>query len=99
MALQMISLEGEMAGKVIVKVPGLLEERGMTVREFSKRTGLAYGTASALARGFVDRVDLRTLAAVCDALEVGVGDILEFIPDEKPVNQTAPSLRTGPPLP
>jgi putative transcriptional regulator len=67
-------------GTVRVKVSTLLKSRGMTVGELSERAGIHYNTALALKRGVFTRLDLDTLARVCDALGVQVSDILEYDP-------------------
>jgi DNA-binding Xre family transcriptional regulator len=69
-------------GTVRSLVPERLRELGWTITKFSQETGLAYGTANAWAKGYVDRMDLATLAAICKALSVQPGDILVYIPED-----------------
>ena len=65
-------------GTVRVKVSTLLKDRGMSVRDLSKAADIHYNTALALKRGVFTRLDLDTLARVCDALGVEVSDVLEY---------------------
>ena len=65
-------------GAVRISVGKLLRERGVSVRELVERTGMSYNTALALARGTSSRLDLDTLARVCDALDVEVSDLLVY---------------------
>jgi len=56
----------------------LLGERRMSVRELQRRTGLSYTTLHALYHATSTRVDLETLDRLCKALDVSVGEILEY---------------------
>lgn len=69
-------------GTVRSMVPELMMERGMTIAELSQKAGLAYNTASAWARGYVDRIDRKTLAALCETFGVQPGDILKYVPED-----------------
>lgn len=73
-------------GTVRSMVPELMRERGMTIAELARASGLAYNTASAWSRGYVDRIDKTTLAALCDAFRVQPGDILVYVPDVSSVD-------------
>jgi DNA-binding Xre family transcriptional regulator len=67
-------------GTVRLKVPEILKDRGMSVTEFAAATGLAYNTASALARGFYDRIGLETIAMICKGLGVTPADLFDYTP-------------------
>jgi putative transcriptional regulator len=58
----------------------LLGERHMSVSELQRRTGIAYSSLHPLARGTAQRYDAKTLDAICSALGVGVGELLEYVP-------------------
>ncbi len=62
------------------RVNELLDERGMTTMEFSKRAGIVYATALGLVRGTTDRIKLETIDKVCAALEVTPGDLFLYDP-------------------
>ena len=54
----------------------LLEQRGMTLTELSKRVGVSLVNLSVLKNDRAKAIRFSTLAAVCSALDCGVGDLL-----------------------
>lgn len=54
----------------------LLEQRGMTLTELSKRVGVSLVNLSILKNGRAKAIRFSTLAAVCSALDCEVGDLL-----------------------
>jgi DNA-binding Xre family transcriptional regulator len=66
------------------KIPELLKEHDITAYQFMRESGLAQGTAYALALGASERVYLETLPKVRMALEtltgkpIGLTDIIDF---------------------
>lgn len=54
----------------------LLEERGMTLTELSARVGVSVVNLSVLKNDRARAIRYSTLAAICDALECEVGDLL-----------------------
>lgn len=70
-----------MTGTVRLRVPEILEERKMNVSDLAKATGLTFNTASALSRGFYDRIGLDTIAKLCDGLNVEPGELFEYKPE------------------
>ncbi|PYO42583.1 MAG: hypothetical protein DMD33_09390 [Gemmatimonadetes bacterium] len=66
-----------------VRLRELLEKRGMAQTELQAQSGLGYSTINALYHGKTERVEFATLAALCDVLDCGVGEILEHVPDRK----------------
>jgi putative transcriptional regulator len=61
----------------------LLDARQMTQTDLQFRTGLAYSTISDLFHNKARRVDVGTLDAICTALECGVADVLEHVPESR----------------
>jgi putative transcriptional regulator len=59
----------------------LLSERHLSIAELARRAGLAYSVVHPIAAGKAQRYDVDTLDAICSALGVAVGDILEHVPD------------------
>jgi putative transcriptional regulator len=59
----------------------LLGARQMTQTDLQLRTGLAYSTVNDLYHSKARRIDVGTLDAICTALECGVGDVLEHVPE------------------
>jgi DNA-binding Xre family transcriptional regulator len=67
------------------RIRELLAERKMTLYEFAKRIG--YNNVSSVYRRFPENdefegsVSAKFLERICRELGVGVGDVLEYIPD------------------
>ena len=57
----------------------LLDGRQMSLSELQRRTGLAYSSLHKMHRGAARRYDAETLDAICSALGIGVGDLLEHV--------------------
>ena len=56
----------------------LLGERRMKLSELARLSGVSYQTLWKLYHDKTERADFETLNAICRALGVGVGDILEY---------------------
>lgn len=69
-------------GAVRFRLPQILKERGIKQADLADAMGVHKQTVSRLAGG-VRQIDLETLAKLCDALDVQVGDLLVYVPDEK----------------
>jgi len=61
----------------------LLGERRMKLSELAKLSGVSYQTLWKLYHDKTERADYATLNAICRALGVGVGDILEYHAEEQ----------------
>jgi putative transcriptional regulator len=59
----------------------LLEQRGMTLTELSKRVGVSLVNLSVLKNDRAKAIRFSTLAAICSALGCEVGDLLVSGPD------------------
>jgi putative transcriptional regulator len=59
-----------------LRIKEIVDRRGLKITELAERADIAYGTAHALYRGHVTRIDLETLDRVCDALDVDIADLL-----------------------
>jgi len=60
----------------------VMGERRLKIQDVADRAGLAYTTVFALYHDKARRVDLATLDRLCRVLNVGVGDLFEYVPDE-----------------
>ncbi len=60
---------------VRLAVSKLLEERNMSTAEFAQKAGLTYNQALAYRRGMYDRIDLKTIGRICEALGCEPGDL------------------------
>lgn len=72
---------------VINHVPELVAEKfggkdKINITRVQEGTGLTYVTARKWIVGDVGRFDPAALVAWCKYLDVGVGDLLEYVPDE-----------------
>ena len=61
----------------------MLARKRMKMAGLSRQTGIAYSTINNFANERVERVDLKTLARICSALDCQPGDLLECVPDEE----------------
>jgi putative transcriptional regulator len=68
-------------GTVRLKVPEILDERNISTADFAQRAGLTYNQALAIRRGVYTRIDLATIARICDALDMQPGAMFEYIQD------------------
>lgn len=58
-------------------------ERKMSLNELAARVGISNVNLSKIKNNKVTAVRFSTLAAICEALDCGVGDTLEYVKDEK----------------
>ncbi len=62
------------------RVAGIMRERGINVSQLSERAGITYRSAHGLYTATSQRIDLPTLAKVCEVLQVQVGDLFVYVP-------------------
>lgn len=60
----------------------MMVERKMSLNELAARVGISNVNLSKIKNNKVTAVRFSTLAAICEALDCGVGDILEYVRDE-----------------
>ena len=68
---------------IVNRVSRLLGDRRESVADLARGAGLAYKTAHEMYNGKSRRVDFETLDKLCTYFGVGVGGILEYVPDEE----------------
>lgn len=61
--------------KLQLNIRPLLNKRKMNIKEFAIKANLTYATAHAHVTNKRDRIELTTLAKMCQALECKVGDL------------------------
>jgi len=66
---------------IVFRIKTVAEAQGKTVASLSEETRLAYNTVLQLFRGSVSRIDLKTLDALCLALNVQPGELLSWVTD------------------
>jgi putative transcriptional regulator len=59
----------------------ILEDRGMTQTELQLLTRLGYSSINAMYHNKTERVEFDTLDALCVALKIQPGELLEYVPD------------------
>ena len=69
--------------KIHIGLLEVLARKRMKMAELSRRTGIAYSTINNFANERVERVDLKTLARICSALDCQPADLLECMPHEE----------------
>lgn len=61
----------------------ILGERRMSIATLARLSDVPYTSLFELYHGRAKRVDLKTLNSICRALNVQIGDILEYVPDQE----------------
>jgi len=75
-----VTAEAEAPHRVVCRLGDLLEQRGMTLVELSRATGVTVANLSVLKNGRARAIRFSTLTAVCDALGCRPGDLLDVSP-------------------
>jgi len=65
-------------GKIVLRLDRMMVERKMSLNELAQRVGISNVNLSKIKNNKVTAVRFSTLAAICEALECQVGDILEY---------------------
>jgi DNA-binding Xre family transcriptional regulator len=69
-----------MAKKVIVKIHSLIEKRGISLRELSRRSDVRHPTLSELANQKRENINFSQMERIADACEVtDIREIIDFI--------------------
>ncbi|MFW5437137.1 helix-turn-helix domain-containing protein [Paenibacillus apiarius] len=69
--------------EIRIKLGELLEERGLGQRELSRMIGVRHPSIHEMCQNKTVRLPLDNLAAICEALGVGIMDVLELVPIEE----------------
>lgn len=64
--------------KVTIKLAELLESKRISHRELSRMTGIRHPSISEMCNNKTERLPLKNLAAICEALGCEITDILEL---------------------
>ena len=67
---------------IILRLDRVMADRKMSLNELAEKVGISNVNLSKIKNNRVTAVRFETLAAICDALQCGAGDILEYVPDE-----------------
>ncbi len=71
-------------------LPVIMDQEGVSIRELSRVTGIAYTTIRAMYHGQRRSVQLEVLDAVCAALNVQPGDIYRWVASGVPIADPLP---------
>lgn len=64
----------------------LQEGRKITFRDLTEETGLSMATINRILNGQSKQISFDTLNALCQYFGVGIGEVLEYVPDSKKPN-------------
>ena len=64
---------------IVNRLPQILAERGLSIRELARRTGVTYSTIWAVVHGERRSVQLEVLDAICLVLDAQPGDIYTIV--------------------
>lgn len=71
---------------IIVRLDVMLARRKVRSNELAEAIGITQSNLSLLKSGHVRGVRFATLEAICKALDCQPGEILEYVPEEEPVD-------------
>jgi DNA-binding Xre family transcriptional regulator len=66
-----------------IKIPQLLERNNLNATDLMRKGNIAYGTALRLSKGEGSRISFEVLENLCVLFDVGVDEILEYVPEKK----------------
>lgn len=69
-------------GKIVLRLDRMMVERKMSLNQLAECVGISNVNLSKIKNNKVTAIRFSTLAAICEALECEVGDILEYQGDE-----------------
>ena len=70
-----------MTGEIVLHLDRMMVERKMSLNDLAEKVGISNVNLSKIKNNKVTAIRFQTLAAICDALNCGAGDILEYSPD------------------
>jgi putative transcriptional regulator len=65
-------------GKIVLRLDRMMVERKVSLNELAEKVGISNVNLSRIKNNKVTAIRFSTLAAICEVLECGVGDILEY---------------------
>ena len=69
--------------KIKVNLSKIMGEQKLKVSELSRRTRISRQALYKLYHERSERIELETLAKLCQALDCTVGELLEYVPDDQ----------------
>ena len=71
--------EDNTSGKIVLHLGRLMVERKITLSELAERIGITNANLSKIKNNHITAMRFSTLAALCEALDCGVGDLIEYV--------------------
>lgn len=71
---------------IVNRLPLLLAEKRLKVADAVRETGISKTTLHKIYNDQSTRIDFDTINKLCEYLDVKVGDIFEYVPNEKGEN-------------
>lgn len=69
-------------GKIVITLEQYRKEHGISKYKIIKNCGVSATQLNSYCKNQITRVDLPVLVRICDYLQCGIDNILEYIPDE-----------------
>ncbi|MGP5649471.1 helix-turn-helix domain-containing protein [Psychrobacter celer] len=66
---------------ILCNLPVLLAERRMKVADLIRMTGISKSTMHKIYNEQTSRIDFETMDKICEALDIGVGDLFTYVPN------------------
>lgn len=67
---------------ILCNLPVLLAERRMEVADLIRMTGISKSTMHKIYNEQTSRIDFDTMDKICEALDIEVGDLFTYVPNE-----------------
>ncbi|GAB2633605.1 MULTISPECIES: helix-turn-helix domain-containing protein [Psychrobacter] len=67
---------------ILCNLPVLLAERRMKVADLIRMTGISKSTMHKIYNEQTSRIDFETMDKICEALNIEVGDLFTYVPNE-----------------
>ncbi|WP_440453922.1 helix-turn-helix domain-containing protein [Psychrobacter sp. ASPA161_9] len=67
---------------ILCNLPVLLAERRMKVADLIRMTGISKSTMHKIYNEQTSRIDFETMDKICEALDIEVGDLFTYMPNE-----------------
>ena len=74
---------------ILSKLPVILAEKKLRVADVVRATGMSKSTLHKLYNEDSSRIDFNTVNELCKFLDVQVGDLFVYVPDEDDENKNA----------
>lgn len=65
-------------GKIVLHLDRMMVERKVSLNELAEKVGISNVNLSKIKNNRVTAIRFSTLAAICEVLQCGAGDILEY---------------------